>query len=85
MTKVLQFIVCLLHPLAVVLIWLRLPARSDLSGAGQLVGGNDAWPSTVAPRTCAASRPAQVLSRISSRSNSGQSKRQTTSVSPARR
>ncbi len=39
MTKVLQFIVCLLHPLAVVLIWLRLPARSDLSGAEKLAWG----------------------------------------------
>jgi len=39
MKKLLQLIVCLMHPLAVVLIWLRLPARSDLSGTGKLAWG----------------------------------------------
>ncbi len=39
MKKLLQLIVCLVHPLAVVLIWLRLPARSDLSGTEKLAWG----------------------------------------------
>lgn len=39
MKKLLQLITCLVHPLAVVLIWLRLPARSDLSVTGKLAWG----------------------------------------------
>jgi hypothetical protein len=30
MTKVLELILCILHPVAVVLIWISLPFRSDM-------------------------------------------------------
>ncbi len=32
MKKLLQLLVCLLHPLAVVLIWIDLPRRTDIEG-----------------------------------------------------
>jgi NADH:ubiquinone oxidoreductase subunit 3 (subunit A) len=34
--KVLEIIVCFLHPLAVVLAWINLLGRSDLSGVQKL-------------------------------------------------
>jgi hypothetical protein len=36
MKKVLEPILCILHPLAVVLIWVRLIGRSDLGLIGRL-------------------------------------------------
>jgi hypothetical protein len=35
--KVLELILCILHPIAVVLIWIRLLGRSDLGLVGRLV------------------------------------------------
>lgn len=37
MKKLLEFLVCFLHPLAVVLMWLNLAGRSDLSSGEKLV------------------------------------------------
>lgn len=34
--KLLELILCILHPIAVVLIWIRLVGRSDLSLIGRL-------------------------------------------------
>lgn len=39
MKKLLELIVCLFHPVAVVLIWLNLAARADLSGGHKLAWG----------------------------------------------
>jgi hypothetical protein len=39
MKKLLELLVCFLHPLAVVLAWLDLARRSDLSGGRKLVWG----------------------------------------------
>jgi hypothetical protein len=36
MKKLLQLLVCFLHPLAVVLAWINLLGRSDLSGIQKL-------------------------------------------------
>jgi hypothetical protein len=36
MKKLLELILCVLHPIAVVLIWLRLIGRSDLSLLGRI-------------------------------------------------
>jgi hypothetical protein len=36
MKKVLELILCILHPIAVVLIWIRLLGRSDLGLIGRL-------------------------------------------------
>ncbi|HXN37291.1 MAG TPA: hypothetical protein VN892_04580 [Solirubrobacteraceae bacterium] len=36
MKKVLELILCILHPIAVVLIWVRLIGRSDLRLVGRL-------------------------------------------------
>jgi hypothetical protein len=36
MKKVLELILCILHPIAVVLIWVRLIGRSDLRLIGRL-------------------------------------------------
>ena len=36
MKKVLEVLVCFLHPLAVVLAWINLAGRSDLSGLQKL-------------------------------------------------
>lgn len=35
MKKVLELLVCFLHPIAVVLVWLNLVVRSDLSGGAK--------------------------------------------------
>jgi hypothetical protein len=37
MKKLLELLVCFLHPLAVVLAWINLAGRSDLSGTKKLV------------------------------------------------
>jgi hypothetical protein len=37
MKKLLELLVCILHPLAVVLIWINLAARTDISGGKKLV------------------------------------------------
>jgi hypothetical protein len=39
MKKLLQLIICILHPLAVVLIWIDLLKRDDLSLIGRLAWG----------------------------------------------
>ena len=39
MKKLLELLVCFLHPLAVVLMWVNLAARGDLSGGRKLVWG----------------------------------------------
>jgi hypothetical protein len=36
MKKVLELLVCLLHPVAVVLIWIDLATRRDMGGGGKL-------------------------------------------------
>jgi hypothetical protein len=37
MKKVLELLICIVHPVAVVLIWINLPKRHDLSGLGKAV------------------------------------------------
>ena len=39
MKKLLEILVCFIHPLAVVLAWINLLGRSDLSGLGKLAWG----------------------------------------------
>jgi len=39
MKKLLEVLVCFLHPLAVVLAWINLLGRSDLSGVRKLIWG----------------------------------------------
>lgn len=39
MKKLLELLVCLIHPLAVVLMWVDLASRGDLSGGRKLVWG----------------------------------------------
>jgi hypothetical protein len=39
MKKILELIVCLFHPLAVVLAWINLAGRNDLNGGEKLVWG----------------------------------------------
>jgi NADH:ubiquinone oxidoreductase subunit 3 (subunit A) len=39
MKKVLEVIVCFIHPLAVVLAWINLLGRSDLTGLQKLAWG----------------------------------------------
>lgn len=36
MKKLLELLVCFLHPVAVVLIWIDLATRSDMSGGAKL-------------------------------------------------
>lgn len=36
MKKLLELLVCLIHPVAVVLMWVNLASRSDLSGTEKL-------------------------------------------------
>jgi hypothetical protein len=36
MKKLLEILLCILHPVAVVLIWINLLGRSDLSGVAKL-------------------------------------------------
>ena len=39
MKKLVELLLCFLHPLAVVLIWVNLASRSDLSGGAKLAWG----------------------------------------------
>jgi hypothetical protein len=39
MKKIFELLLCILHPLAVVLIWINLLGRSDLSLIGKLAWG----------------------------------------------
>ncbi len=39
MKKILELVLCILHPIAVVLIWIRLIGRSDLGIVGRLAWG----------------------------------------------
>ena len=39
MKKLLELLVCFLHPLAVILMWINLAGRSDLSGGQKLAWG----------------------------------------------
>ena len=39
MKKILELLVCFIHPVAVVLIWLNLLSRNDLEGAAKLAWG----------------------------------------------
>jgi hypothetical protein len=39
MKKLLELLVCILHPVAVVLLWVNLASRRDLSGTEKLAWG----------------------------------------------
>jgi hypothetical protein len=39
MKKLLELLVCFLHPIAVILMWLNLAGRTDISGGRKLVWG----------------------------------------------
>jgi hypothetical protein len=39
MKKILELVLCILHPVAVVLIWINLIGRSDLGFVGKLAWG----------------------------------------------
>ena len=39
MKKLLEFVLCILHPIAVVLIWINLVVRSDLGLVAKLAWG----------------------------------------------
>ena len=39
MKKILELLVCLIHPVAVILIWINLAGREDLNGFEKLVWG----------------------------------------------
>ena len=39
MKKLVELLLCFLHPLAVVLMWINLASRTDLSGTRKLVWG----------------------------------------------
>jgi hypothetical protein len=39
MKKLIELLLCILHPLAVVLMWINLAGRSDLSGVAKLAWG----------------------------------------------
>ncbi|MHB1539260.1 MAG: hypothetical protein ACYCUM_10645 [Solirubrobacteraceae bacterium] len=39
MKKLLELICCLLHPIAVVLIWVTIPFKSDLGGSQKVIWG----------------------------------------------
>jgi hypothetical protein len=39
MKKLLELLVCLIHPLAVILMWVNLASRGDLSGGEKVVWG----------------------------------------------
>jgi hypothetical protein len=47
MKKILDLLVCFLHPIAVVLIWIDLATRRDMAGSWKL-----AWPSSASSRSC---------------------------------
>ena len=37
--KIVELLICILHPLAVVLIWINLVGRTDISGGQKLAWG----------------------------------------------
>lgn len=39
MKKLLELVVCFIHPVAVILMWVNLASRTDLSGTEKLVWG----------------------------------------------
>jgi hypothetical protein len=39
MKKLLELVVCIIHPLAVLLMWIDLAGRRDLSGVQKLIWG----------------------------------------------
>jgi len=39
MKKLLEILVCLIHPVAVILMWVNLATRTDLTGLEKLVWG----------------------------------------------
>jgi len=39
MKKVLELLLCLIHPVAVILMWINLAARGDLTGPQKLAWG----------------------------------------------
>jgi hypothetical protein len=39
MKKILELVVCFLHPVAVILMWINLASRNDLTGTAKLVWG----------------------------------------------
>ena len=39
MKKLLELLVCLIHPVAVILMWVNLAGRSDLTGLEKVVWG----------------------------------------------
>ena len=39
MKKLLELLVCLIHPLAVILMWINLATRADLTGIEKLAWG----------------------------------------------
>jgi hypothetical protein len=39
MKKILELLVCFLHPIAVVLVWINLAGRRDINGGAKLVWG----------------------------------------------
>jgi hypothetical protein len=39
MKKLLELVVCFFHPVAVILMWVNLASRSDLTGGAKLVWG----------------------------------------------
>lgn len=39
MKKILELLVCFVHPVAVVLVWINLVGRRDINGAEKLVWG----------------------------------------------
>lgn len=39
MKKILELVVCFLHPVAVVLMWVNLASRTDLTGTVKLIWG----------------------------------------------
>ena len=39
MKKLVELLLCILHPLAVVLMWINLAGRGDLSGVAKLAWG----------------------------------------------
>lgn len=39
MKKLVELVICIFHPLAVVLMWINLASRSDLSGGVKLAWG----------------------------------------------
>lgn len=39
MKKILELLVCFIHPIAVILVWVNLAGRSDLTGVEKVIWG----------------------------------------------